>query len=113
MKSKGIYKKVVSALAAGALTVSCLLSVMSYAEDDLSADLKSFDDKNQKQIVYDMGAGINLGNQFEAVGADGYPSETAWGNPVITKELVKQIHDSGFNTIRLPVSYFVDFVDML
>ncbi len=107
MKSKGIYKKIVSALAAGALTVSCLLSVMSYAEDDLSADLKSFDDKNQKQIVYDMGAGINLGNQFEAVSADGYPSETAWGNPVITKELVKQIHDSGFNTIRLPVSYFL------
>lgn len=107
MKSKGIYKKIVSALAAGALVASCLLSVMSYAEDDLSADLKSFDDKNQKQIVYDMGAGINLGNQFEAVGADGYPSETAWGNPVITKELVKQIHDSGFNTIRMPVSYFL------
>lgn len=107
MKVKGIYKKIVSALAAGALVASCLLSVMSYAEDDLSADLKSFDDKNQNQIVYDMGAGINLGNQFEAVSADGYPSETAWGNPVITKELVKQIHDSGFNTIRLPVSYFL------
>lgn len=112
MKRKGIYKKIVSALAATALAVSCLLSVISYAEgEDLSADLKQFDDKNQQQIVYDMGAGINLGNQFEAVNTDGYPSETAWGNPVITKELVKQIHDSGFNTIRLPVSYFLRIGD--
>lgn len=112
MKRKGIYKKIVSAFAATALAASCLLSVLSYAEgEDLSADLKQFDDKNQEQIVYDMGAGINLGNQFEAVNPDGYPGETAWGNPVITKELVKQIHDSGFNTIRLPVSYFLRIGD--
>lgn len=106
MKMKGINKKIVSALASVVLAVSCTASVMTFADGDLEADLKRFDDKNQQQIVYDMGAGINLGNQFEAVLNDGYPSETAWGNPVITKELIKQIHDSGFNTIRLPVSYF-------
>lgn len=112
MKRKGIYKKIVSALSAAVFAVTCVSSVMTYAEDDdLAADLKRFDDKNQEQIVYDMGAGINLGNQFEAVNTDGYPSETAWGNPVITKELVKQIHDSGFNTIRLPVSYFLRIGD--
>lgn len=107
MKTKGIHKIIISVLVCAALAISCMTVVMPYADDDITSDLASFDDKDQDQIVYDMGAGINLGNQFEAVNADGYPSETAWGNPVITKELVKQIHDSGFNTIRLPVSYFL------
>lgn len=63
-------------------------------------------------------AGWNLGNQFECspVGQDsespeiGLPdgsehAETAWGNPVVTKKMIKAVHDAGFNAIRIPVRW--------
>jgi len=56
------------------------------------------------QLVADMGAGWNLGNQLEA-NANGIPSETAWGNPVVTRALIDRVKASGFKTIRIPVSY--------
>ncbi|WP_312878064.1 glycoside hydrolase family 5 protein [Lentzea indica] len=59
---------------------------------------------NAAQIVASMGAGWNLGNQMEAM-VNGVPGETAWGNPVITQALIDRVRDSGFKTIRIPVSY--------
>ncbi|MFC0541685.1 glycoside hydrolase family 5 protein [Kutzneria chonburiensis] len=59
------------------------------------------------QIVADMGAGWNLGNQLEA-NANGTPSETAWGQPVVTQALIDRVKASGFKTIRIPVSYLND-----
>ncbi|MEV0233600.1 cellulase family glycosylhydrolase [Nonomuraea sp. NPDC050786] len=59
---------------------------------------------NAAQIITDMGAGWNLGNQLEA-NADGYPGETAWGNPTVTQALIDKVKAAGFNTIRIPVSY--------
>ncbi|MFJ8591642.1 glycoside hydrolase family 5 protein [Streptomyces sp. NPDC093598] len=56
------------------------------------------------QIVADMGAGWNLGNQLEA-NTNGYPSETAWGQPTVTQALIDKVRASGFRTIRIPVSY--------
>lgn len=56
------------------------------------------------QIVDEMGAGWNLGNTMDA---NDYmkPSETAWQPTVTTKALIKSIHDMGFNTIRVPVTW--------
>lgn len=48
--------------------------------------------------------GWNLGNQLEA-SSNGTPSETAWGNPVITEKLIKTVKAQGFKSIRIPVSY--------
>lgn len=59
---------------------------------------------NASQIVADMGAGWNLGNQLEA-NIDGYPGETAWGQPTVTQALVDKVQAAGFKTIRIPVSY--------
>jgi endoglucanase len=56
------------------------------------------------QIVADMGAGWNLGNQLEA-NANGYPNETAWGQPAVTQALIDKVRAAGFKTIRIPVSY--------
>ena len=56
------------------------------------------------QLVADMGAGWNLGNQLEAT-ANGYPSETAWGQPTVTQALIDKVRAAGFKTIRIPVSY--------
>jgi endoglucanase len=56
------------------------------------------------QLVADMGAGWNLGNQLEA-NANGIPSETAWGNPAVTQAFIDRVKAAGFKTIRIPVSY--------
>lgn len=63
-------------------------------------------------------AGWNLGNQFEcsAPGQDGESmaignpdnadkAETAWGNPVVTKKMIKAVKDAGFNAVRIPVRW--------
>ena len=63
-----------------------------------------FDDLSQYEMVEAMGAGWNLGNTLEA-NSNGTPSETVWGNPKASSALMKLIKDSGFNTIRIPVSY--------
>ncbi|RDU24758.1 glycoside hydrolase family 5 protein [Anaerosacchariphilus polymeriproducens] len=76
---------------------------------------KSFHNLNQKDIVKVMSPGWNLGNQMEAIKFEKdtntgitktYPSETAWGNPVITEEMIKTVKAAGFKSVRIPVSYF-------
>ncbi|MEU0095224.1 glycoside hydrolase family 5 protein [Kribbella sp. NPDC006257] len=56
------------------------------------------------QVVADLGAGWNLGNQLEA-SSNGTPSETAWGNPAVTQALIDKVKAAGFKSIRIPVSY--------
>jgi endoglucanase len=68
------------------------------------ASAKTMAQSSASQIVADMGAGWNLGNQLEA-NANGYPSETAWGQPTVTQALIDKVKASGFKTIRIPVSY--------
>ena len=51
------------------------------------------------ELVREMGLGINLGNTYESCGdwiaqwGDGTPEsyETAWGSPVITQEMEREI----------------------
>lgn len=47
-----------------------------------------------------MGLGWNLGNSLEAIGG-----ETAWGNPMVTQQLINSIKAAGFDTIRIPVAW--------
>lgn len=54
------------------------------------------------QIASRIKLGFNIGNTLEATGGK---SETYWGNPKITKEFVAFVKQSGFNAIRLPVSW--------
>ena len=56
------------------------------------------------QFSQNLMPGWNLGNQLES-NSDGTPSETAWGNPVITENLINQVKAQGFKSIRIPVSY--------
>lgn len=68
------------------------------------ASADSITQLNGSQLVADMGAGWNLGNSLEASN-NGIPSETAWGNPVVTQALIDRVKAAGFKTIRIPVSY--------
>jgi endoglucanase len=47
-----------------------------------------------------MQPGWNIGNTLDALGG-----ETAWGNPLITEELLQTIKANGYKSIRLPVSW--------
>lgn len=72
-------------------------------------DKKSiFQNLNAEEITKRMGAGWNLGNELEA-SLNGRPSETAWGNPAVTPKLIQLVRESGFSTIRIPVSY-LDYI---
>ena len=63
------------------------------------------------QLVEDMGQGWNLGNSFDCTNTWTNPLtptaiETAWGNPVTTEAMIKEIKKSGFNTVRIPVTWY-------
>ncbi len=56
-----------------------------------------------------MGHGWNLGNSFDGVNTDedeGDEGETAWGNPVVTRELLHAVREQGFDSIRIPLTLF-------
>lgn len=52
------------------------------------------------QIASKIRLGWNIGNTLEAVGG-----ETAWGNPMVSKDLIDLTKKSGFNAIRIPCSF--------
>lgn len=52
------------------------------------------------QIAGRMKLGWNIGNTLEAIGG-----ETSWGNPLVSPELISMVHTSGFDAIRIPVSW--------
>ncbi|GGL99074.1 MULTISPECIES: cellulase family glycosylhydrolase [Micromonospora] len=47
-----------------------------------------------------MQPGWGLGNTLDAI-----PDETAWGNPLVTQALLRQIRSQGYNSIRIPVTW--------
>jgi len=53
-----------------------------------------------QKYVEALAPGWNLGNTFDAIGG-----ETAWGNPLTTKEMIDAIAESGFKSIRIPITW--------
>jgi len=69
------------------------------------------DFEKAKDAVTNMGVGWNLGNTLDA--NDGSKTwtttaqhETCWGQPVTKPELIKMMAEAGFNTIRVPVTWY-------
>lgn len=57
-----------------------------------------------QETVAEMGVGWNLGNTMDGH-SGGHPSETSWQPYTTTKEMIRALHDAGFNTIRIPVTW--------
>lgn len=57
------------------------------------------------ELIAEMNVGWNLGNSLDAYGSAGLLSETCWGNPKTTQEMVDAVSAKGFNTIRIPVTW--------
>lgn len=60
-------------------------------------DLETTDLEKQ---IQEMQPGWNLGNTFEANG-----SETSWGNPETTRELIDTVAKKGYKSIRIPITW--------
>lgn len=67
-----------------------------------------------KDFLNNITVGYNVGNSLDSCPSTGRNDgshdtayyETCWGNPVISKEYVDGIKNSGFNAIRLPVTWY-------
>lgn len=100
MKIKALLRKAAALLLCAA--VSAASAVYASAETSTAAD-----------TVNSINAGWNLGNALDSCGewislyTEGKPEnyETAWGNPVTAKELITAVKNSGFNTVRVPVTW--------
>ncbi len=58
------------------------------------------------EITEAMQIGWNYGNSLDATGGSGLATETSWGNPKATQEMVDAVKAKGFNTIRLPTTWY-------
>lgn len=58
------------------------------------------------EIQPQMGLGYNIGNTLEA--PDG---PTTWGNEFPTQELIDSVKSAGFNTVRIPCSWYSHTID--
>jgi endoglucanase len=79
-----------------------LILSLLLATTAIAADSEAFTFARQ------LGIGWNLGNTLEATGIKGttvQQFETAWGNPVTTKQMIDGIRATGFKTIRIPVGW--------
>ena len=84
------------------------LSCRVYASDDkglvAAATQQPFRVLSAQDMVQEMGAGWNLGNTMD--GHTGFtPNETLWQHVETTKQVIKTVHDNGFNTVRIPVTW--------
>lgn len=62
------------------------------------------------KFAQSLGRGWNLGNTFDACEKHselkaGLETETMWGNPETTKELIAFVKKCGFDSIRIPVTW--------
>ena len=73
-----------------------------------SSHKKAIADLTAMDLYKKMTVGWNLGNSLDATG-NGLSSETAWGNPKITKDLIDAVNAAGFDTIRIPITWMGHF----
>ena len=62
------------------------------------------------EMAAKMAIGWNLGNTLDATNWEnkanaGLSTETGWGMPKTTKEMIDTVHKAGFKTIRIPISW--------
>ncbi|PWV98673.1 aryl-phospho-beta-D-glucosidase BglC (GH1 family) [Paenibacillus cellulosilyticus] len=98
MALTNVSRKMAAVTLVVSLLVSlCALSIPSRVE---AAQNDPASRTKMQQYVASMQPGWNLANTFDAPG-----SETAWGNPVVTKELIEAIAAQGYHSIRIPITW--------
>ena len=76
---------------------------------------KEFHEMTSEDLVDKLGLGWNLGNTLDALTYmkqnEGLSSETSWGNPKTTQEMILAIVKKGFKSIRIPVTWHNHLID--
>ncbi len=57
------------------------------------------------ELVTEIKIGWNLGNTLDATGGKGLNTESSWGNPATTKEMIDTVRKAGFNILRIPTTW--------
>ena len=94
-------KRILSLILCALMALS--VCAVSFAED-AAAPVMPFRDVDAAMIVKEMGLGWNLGNTFDAHTAF-TPDEVLWQPVYTTPGLITAVHDAGFSTVRIPVTW--------
>ena len=65
------------------------------------------DFRSAAEIASAIKVGWNLGNTLDSynTGQTGLATETGWGNPKTTKDMIQAVKAAGFNAVRIPVTW--------
>lgn len=106
-----LKKKLITLLTSAMCAVSCI-SISGVNSDKQTVSAAGLTGKNSYEITEQMTIGWNLGNSLECTN-DSFNYDTApksfvttWGNPEPTAEMIKTVKAAGFNTIRIPVTWY-------
>lgn len=112
-------KKIISAVLAAVFVISAAACSGNPAEGENNAQTTAVTEQEEnvidkgemrgitaKELVSEMKIGWNLGNTLDANGSKNLSSETSWGNPRTTKEMIDAVAAAGFNTIRIPTTWY-------
>ena len=106
-------KKAICLLMCLVLTALCCAG--AFAENGITVpkvEMKAFEIPDNDAMAYmrKLGVGWNLGNTFDAYN-DAWPIsremeiELTWCGAKTTEKMIQAVHDAGFTTMRLPVSW--------
>lgn len=105
-------KRLTARVLVAALTVTACMQTMVFPAHAESYGKNGIvrDNMTSWQIVDDMGLGYNIGNTFDSIGSwitikDPWEYQRAWDNDPVSKHFIQKVHQAGFKTIRLPVSW--------
>lgn len=105
-------KRFVGILTAAAMMIGVLSGCQKTENEQIMAnDNLEMETLTAMDVVSEMKIGWNLGNTMDSLNSNLVKKmppenwETAWGNPVTSKELIDAVLAKGFNVIRIPVSW--------
>jgi endoglucanase len=90
------------------IALAVLQALANAPADSIAPDQTNMSTLSATDFAKGMTAGWNVGNSLEAGNTTNgafVPSETSWGNPLISQALIDAVKAAGFNAIRLPVSW--------
>jgi endoglucanase len=94
-------RRTVLRLATLGLAIPIVPATVGIGRADATPSSVTLKSSAAQRIVAAMQPGWNLGNTYDAIGAD----ETAWGNPPLAQALIQKLKSDGFRSIRIPVTW--------
>lgn len=107
-----LKKKILSVITSAACIMSCVCMFGNQENDQYTAEAVGLTGQSAFDITSQMVIGWNLGNSLDSTNdnltMDSSPKKfaMAWGNPEPTKELIEAVKNGGFNTIRIPTTWY-------